>query len=76
MVTTIQINENAKRSLDRLKTKKETYEEVILGLMKIAEEIQRKKEDLLIESCKVMNKENLKITNEFEQIEDLSRWEW
>ena len=35
MVTTIQLNENVKSALDRLKSNKETYEEVILNLMKI-----------------------------------------
>ena len=41
MVTTIQLNENVKSALDRLKSNKETYEEVILSLMKIAEKCKR-----------------------------------
>ena len=36
MVTTIQIDENVKKALDRLKENKETYEEIIINLMKIA----------------------------------------
>jgi len=76
MVTTIQLNENVKNALDRLKSNKETYEEVILNLMKIAENCKRKQEQLLIEGCKIMAEENLKITKEFEAIEDLSDWEW
>jgi len=31
---------------------------------------------LLIEGCKEIAEENLKITKEFEAIEDLSGWEW
>ena len=66
MVTTIQLNENVKRSLDRLKTKKETYEEVILHLMRTVEDLNKKQEKSLIEGCKVMAEENLRITKNFE----------
>lgn len=76
MVTTIQLNENVKRSLDKLKSNKETYEEVILNLMKLAERNKEEQEKLLIEGCKVMAKENIKITKEFEAIENLDDWEW
>jgi hypothetical protein len=76
MITTIQLNENVKNALDRLKDKKETYEEVILNLMKIAEKCKREEEQLLIEGCREMAEENLKITKEFEAIEDLRDWEW
>lgn len=76
MVTTIQLNENVKSALDRLKSNKETYEEVILSLMKIAEKYQREREQLLIEGCKAMADESLKITKEFEAIEGLNNWEW
>jgi len=53
MVTTIQLNENVKNALDRMKSNRETYEEVILNLMKIAEKCKREQEQLLIEGCKV-----------------------
>ena len=33
MITTIQLNENVKSALDRLKSNKETYEEIILNLI-------------------------------------------
>jgi len=66
MVTTIQLNENVKRALDRMKSNKETYEEVILNLMKIAEEQKRKQEKLLIEGCKEMYDDMLKIAREWE----------
>lgn len=76
MVTTIQLNEDVKNALDSLKTNKETYEQVILNLMRIAEKCKREQEQLLIEGCKVMAGENFKITKEFEGIENLNDWEW
>ena len=76
MVTTIQLNEDVKKALDRMKTNKETYEQVILNLMGIAEKCKREQEELLIEGCKVMAEESLKITREFESIENLRDWEW
>ena len=76
MVTTIQLNENVKNALDRLKLNKETYEEVILNLMEIANRCKKDQEELLIEGCKVMAEENIKITKEFESIENLDNWDW
>jgi hypothetical protein len=76
MVTTIQLNEGVKNALDKLKTNRETYEQIILNLMKIAEKCNREKEELLIEGCKVMTEESLKITKEFESIENMDNWEW
>jgi len=66
MVTTIQLNEDVKKALDRIKSNKETYEEVIINLMKIAEEKKRKQEHLLIEGYKKMAEESLKIAKEWE----------
>ena len=66
MVTTIQLNEDVKKALDRMKSNKETYEEVILNLMKIAEKHKREQEQLLIEGCKEMYDDMLKITKEWE----------
>ena len=76
MVTTIQLNEDVKNALDRLKVNKETYEEVIINLMNLAEECRRNKEQFLIEGCKEMAEENLKVTKKFESIESLKDWEW
>lgn len=76
MVTTIQLNEDVKNALDKMKTNKETYEQVILNLMKIAEKCKREQEQLLIEGCKEMAEESLKIAKEFEAIENLDDWEW
>lgn len=76
MVTTIQLNENVKKILDRLKTGRETYEEVIVKMMNNLEEQKREQEKLLIEGCKEMAEDSLRITKEFEAIEDLSHWKW
>ena len=66
MVTTIQLNENVKDALDRIKSNKETYEDVIVNLMQIAEEQRRKQEELLIEGCKEMAEESLRTAKEWE----------
>ncbi len=76
MITTIQIHEDVKKSLDRFKEKKESYEEVILELMQAFEKQKREQKELLIEGCKEMAEESLKITKEFEAIENLDDWEW
>ncbi len=66
MITTIQLNEDVKKALDRMKSNKETYEEVILNLMKIAEKHKREQEQLLIEGYKEMADESLRIAREWE----------
>lgn len=75
MVTTIQLNEDVKTALDRLKTNKETYEQVILNLMKIAEKCKRDKEQLLIEGYKEMAKESLRISKEWGATDATLDWE-
>ena len=76
-ISTIQLNENVKRALERLKEKKnESYEDVIV---KLIDEKRNKKEELeklLKEECEEFAKESLKITKEFEVIEDFRDWEW
>ena len=43
MVTTIQLNENVKKELDRLKQGRETYEDVIVKIISSLEEQRRPK---------------------------------
>ncbi|MBI2499850.1 hypothetical protein HYV88_06410 [Candidatus Woesearchaeota archaeon] len=76
MVTTIQITENAKKELDRLKTDKETYEDVIVKMINQIDEQKRKNIELMIEGAKETAEESLKITKEFEAIEEDFDWEW
>jgi len=76
MVTTIQLNENVKLALDRMKDGRESYEQVILNLMKIAEKCKREQEELLIEGCKVMAKDMIEINKEWEAVDSDIDWEW
>ena len=77
MITTIQLNENVKNSLERMKeTEKETYEEVIVKMMNQIEEQKRNHIDLMIEGAKETAEESLKITKEFEAIDEDFDWEW
>ena len=67
MLTSIQLSDQVKNSLSRFKnTKKQTYEEVIVDLMKLAESQKRKQEELLIEECKEMAEDSLRIAKEWE----------
>ena len=66
MVTTIQLNEDVKKTLDRMKSNKETYEDIIVNLIKSVEEQKKNQEDLLIEGCKEMYEDMLKIDKEWE----------
>ena len=66
MVTTIQLNEDVKKALDRMKAGKETYEQTILNLMKTVEKYKREQEQLLIEGYKEMAEESLRIAKEWE----------
>jgi len=67
MITTIQLGENVKRELERMKeSSSDTYEKVILTMIKIVEEKKRKQTNLLIEGCKEMAYDNLKMAKEWE----------
>ncbi|MEK6936198.1 MAG: hypothetical protein AABW67_05400 [Nanoarchaeota archaeon] len=76
MVTTIQLNENVKKDLDRLRQNKETYEQIIVNLMKLVEDQRKNYIELMIEGAKETAEESLKITKEFEAIEEDFDWEW
>ncbi len=77
MITTIQLNDNVKNALSRMKQKSnESYEDVILGLMNIAEKHKREQEELLIEGCKEMAEDMLKINKEWEAADADIDWEW
>ena len=76
MITTIQLNDQTKNSLSKIKQQGETYEALIIRMMQLLELKKREQEELLIEGCKVMAEEDLKIAKEFEAIENLEDWEW
>ncbi len=75
MLTTIQLHEDVKNELASLKQESETYEEVIKRLIEESDMRKRSNRELLIEGCKVMAEESLKICKEFDAIEP--KWpEW
>ena len=76
MVTTIQIRENVKEELDRLKERNQSYEEVIISLMRLTEQFKRKQEALLMEGCKEMAKDALKATKDWEATDSKLSWQW
>ncbi|MFH1452038.1 MAG: hypothetical protein ABIF88_02600 [archaeon] len=76
MVTTIQISNEAKSELDRIREGKQTYEQIILGLLKKSLEDKKRQEELLIEGCKVMAEDSLKINKEWEFVDAEIGWEW
>ena len=76
MVTTIQLNENVKKALDRMKSNKETYEDIIVKMINQIDEQKRKHIELMIEGAKETAEESSKINKEFEAIEEDFDWEW
>lgn len=77
MVTTIQLNEKVKDRLEQLKeSRNQTYEDVILMLMQFVEQQKREQEELLIEGCKEMAEDSLRITKEWENTDRTLDWEW
>ena len=62
--------------LDKLRNNKETYEQIIINLMRLAEEQRRKQEELMIEGCKEMYNDMLEITKEWESTDAELDWEW
>lgn len=69
MITTIQLHSTTKAALASLIKENETYEEVIKRLISVSEMRKQHTEKLLIESCKVMAEDSLKICKEFDAIE-------
>lgn len=68
MITTIQLDESTKNSLSKLRnSSKETYEDVIINLIKISGMQKMKNEKLLIQECKEMREENLKVSKEWDK---------
>ncbi|HLC73058.1 MAG TPA: hypothetical protein VJH20_00305 [Candidatus Nanoarchaeia archaeon] len=77
MITSIQIHEKVKKELDSLKeNSKETYEDVIVKMMKSIEKNKREQKKLLIEGCIEMAEDSLKITKEWAATDSKLDWEW
>jgi len=67
VVSTIQLNENIKRALARLKEKRnESYEDVIVKLIDEKQAKKREQEELIKEGCIEMYDEMKRINKEWE----------
>lgn len=76
MITTIQIRESVKDQLDRIKqSDRQTYEDVIIELMRSVDVHRRYREELLIEGCKAMAEESLRICKEWENTDAKLNWD-
>lgn len=77
MITTIQLSEETKNALEQAKEKNsQTYEEVIKMLLQQVEKQKREQEQLMIEECKEMAEESLRITKEWETTDATLDWKW
>lgn len=77
MISSIQLREDVKLQLAKYKERdSESFEEVIVKIMKKLEEQRRNQDELLIEQCKVMAEEDIKITKEWENTDKKLDWEW
>lgn len=76
MITTIQIHKTIKDELNLFRKNNETYEDVIVRLIEVERNQRRMDKKLLIEGCKEMAKDSLRITKEWESIDSELDWEW
>lgn len=77
MISSIQLREEVKNQLARHKEKEnESFEDVILRLLKEKDLKKNSQKELLIEGYKEMAEENLKISKSFEKIDESFDWEW
>lgn len=77
MITTIQLNNSVKNTLNNFKeTGRQTYEDVIINLISIAEQQKILNQELLIEGYKEMAEDSLRICKEWEAVDSELDWEW
>ncbi len=70
MASSIQLGHKVKETLASYRTSpRQSYEDIILHLIAEVEKNKRKKEELLIEGCKEMAEESLKICKEWEHLD-------
>ena len=68
-LTTIQMHAGVKQALDRIKDRKDSYEEAVLKLIEKAELQRVSQEKLMIEGCKEMIGESLKVQKDWSTTE-------
>ena len=76
MLTTIQIHKETKDQLEAIKEKNESFEEVIERLIEKNEVEKRTNEKMMIQGCREMAEDSLRITKEWEPIDSKLDWEW
>lgn len=77
MITTIQIDSGVKNELNRFKrTGKESYEQIILEMIREINTQKRRQKELLIEGCKEMAEDSLRICEEFKYADAEIECEW
>ena len=76
MLTTIQIHKETKDQLESIKEKNESFEDVIERLIEKNELEKRTDRKLMIKGCIEMAEESLRITKEWEPIDNELDWEW
>ena len=76
MLTTIQIHKETKDQLESIKEKNESFEDVIERLIEKNELEKRTDRELMIKGCIEMAEESLRITKEWEPIDNELDWEW
>ena len=77
MTSTIQLSNKVKETLALYrKAPRESYEDVIVNLISEFEKKKRTDEELLIEGCKEMAGESLKIVKEWEHLDQevMAKW--
>ena len=76
-ISTIQVRENVKRALARYKERdNESYEEILIKLMKKLEQKKKNQEELLKEGAIAMAEDSLRIVKEMEGADNDFDWEW
>lgn len=77
MTSTIQLSQKVKETLTTYKVSpNESYEDVIINLISEVENKKQKDEELLKESCIELTKESLKITKEWEHLDNEVNTVW
>mgnify|MGYP001574915264 CR=1 FL=1 len=77
MISSIQLRNDVKLQLASFKERdNESFEEVIVRMIKQVERQKREQKALLIEGYKEMAEEGLRIQKEFDTIEEDLDWEW
>lgn len=76
-ISSIQLREDVKIQLAKYKERdNESFEEIIVKLIKQIESQRREEKELLIEGYKEMAEESLRINKEWESIDSNLDWEW